>query len=177
MTEQSGQEQPIRHIIVAKVENKFGVLARVTGLFSGRGYNIDSLAVGETEDPTISKMCIVVSGNEMIIEQIIKQLNKLIDTIEVHDLTDERHVERGLALIRQTTTKTFSQICHFVDIFKAEIVDVGHEEVIISIQGSEQKIDDFIDLLRPHGLLEVMRSGTLAMKRSIKAAEKPHDLV
>ena len=167
----------MRHTISVLVDNKPGVLARVAGLFSGRGFNIECLSVNETLDPTMSQMTLVTRGDDQLIEQIMKQLNKLIDTIEVHDLTDERHVERGLALIRQTTTKTFSQICHFVDIFKAEIVDVGHEEVIISIQGSEQKIDDFIDLLRPHGLLEVMRSGTLAMKRSIKAAEKPHDLV
>ena len=167
----------MQHTISVLVENEFGVLARVASLFSGRGFNIDSLSVAPTNEEGLSRMTIVTRGDDKILEQINKQLNKLIDTIEVHDLTDERHVERGLALIRQTTTKTFSQICHFVDIFKAEIVDVGHEEVIISIQGSEQKIDDFIDLLRPHGLLEVMRSGTLAMKRSIKAAEKPHDLV
>jgi len=156
----------MRHTISVLVENKFGVLARVAGLFSGRGYNIDSLNVGETEDPTVSRMTIVARGDDRIIEQINKQLNKLIDVIKVTDLTDEAHVERELVLIKvSATSKTRSEIIQLADIFRSSIVDVSHETLIISAIGDEDKINAMIDMLRPYGIREISRSGKVAISR------------
>lgn len=156
----------MRHTISVLVENKFGVLARVAGLFSGRGYNIDSLNVGETEDPTVSRMTIVARGDDRILEQIIKQLNKLIDVIKVTDLTDEAHVERELVLVKvSANSKTRSEIIQLADIFRASIVDVSHETLIISSTGDEDKINAMIDMLRPYGIREISRSGKVAISR------------
>ena len=156
----------MRHTISVLVENKFGVLARVAGLFSGRGYNIDSLNVGETEDPTISRMTIVARGDDRILEQITKQLNKLIDVIKVTDLTAEEHVERELVLIKvSAVAKTRSEIIQLADIFRSAIVDVSHESLVISATGDEDKINALIDMLRPYGIREIARSGRVAISR------------
>lgn len=156
----------MKHTISVLVENKFGVLARVAGLFSGRGYNIDSLNVGETEDPTMSRMTIVARGDDRVLEQITKQLNKLIDVIKVTDLTSEKHVERELVLIKvNASQRDRSEIIQLADIFRANIVDVSHETLIISVTGDEDKITAIINMLRPYGIREIARSGKVAMSR------------
>ena len=156
----------MRHTISVLVENKFGVLARVAGLFSGRGYNIDSLNVGETEDPSISRMTIVARGDDRIIEQITKQLNKLIDVIKVTDLTSEEHVERELVLIKVSApSKVRSEIIQLADIFRSSIVDVSHESLVISATGDEDKVNALIEMLEPYGIREIARSGKVAISR------------
>ncbi|MBM3211078.1 acetolactate synthase small subunit [Candidatus Poribacteria bacterium] len=156
----------MRHTISVLVENKSGVLARVAGLFSGRGYNIDSLNVAETEDPTISRMTIVARGDDRILEQITKQLNRLIDTIKVTDLTSEEHVERELVLVKvSATAKARSEIIQISDIFRANIVDVSHETLVISVTGDGDKVNAMIDMLRPYGIKEIARSGKVAILR------------
>jgi len=156
----------MRHTISVLVENKFGVLARVAGLFSGRGYNIDSLNVGETEDPSISRMTIVARGDDRVLEQITKQLNRLVDVIKVSDLTSEKHVERELVLIKVSALqKDRSEIIQLTDIFRANIVDISHETLMVSITGNEEKIAAMINMLRPYGIKEISRSGRVAMSR------------
>lgn len=156
----------MRHILSVLVENKPGVLARVAGLFSGRGYNITSLTVGETEDPTASRMTIVVAGDDAILEQITKQLNKLVDTIKVYDLTGEAHLERELALVKvQAEIKERSEIIQLSEIFRAKIVDVSDRTYTLEITGTADKVNAFIELLRPFGIRELIRTGTVATAR------------
>jgi acetolactate synthase I/III small subunit len=156
----------MRRTISVMVENKFGVLARISTLFAARGFNIDSLAVGETEDPSVSRMTIVVSGKETVLEQVEKQLNKLIDVIKVTSLTDEPHIERDLALIKVKADKASrSEIFQIVDIFRAKIVDVGTDSLIIEITGDESKITALEELLKPFGIKEMVRTGIIAMAR------------
>ncbi|MEW6482092.1 MAG: acetolactate synthase small subunit [bacterium] len=154
----------MRHIISVLVENKFGVLARIAGLFSGRGYNIDSLCVAPTDDPTLSRMTIVTHGEDKIIEQIEKQLNKLINTLKVSDLTHKEHVERELVLIKVKGEKR-TEIMEIIDIFRAKIVDVGTKSLTIETTGDEGKISAFIELLNPYGIIEVVRTGKIAVVR------------
>lgn len=154
-----------KFVIAALVENKFGVLARVAGLFSARGFNIDSLAVGETEDAEVSRMTIVVNADEKIIEQVKKQLNKLIDVIRVHDLTGGEYVDRELILIKvASTTKTREKIVNVVDSTGAEIVDIGKKSITVEEAGDEHKIKALIELLRPYGILEIVRTGKIAIQ-------------
>src|SRR5512137_2509918 len=135
----------MRHTISVLVENKFGVLARAATLFAARGFNIDSLAVGETEDPDISRMTIVVRGDDKILEQVEKQLNKLIDVIKVNDFKETQHIERDLALIKVKADKSSrSEILQIADIFRARIVDVAADSIIIEITGNEDKIQALI---------------------------------
>ncbi len=156
----------MRHTISVLVENKSGVLARVSGLFSGRGYNIDSLNVAETEDSTISRMTIIARGDDRILEQITKHLNKLIDVIKVSDLTSEEHVERELVLIKVSAqAKDRSEIIQISNIFRANIVDVSHEALVIAVTGNEHKIAALINMLRPYGIKEIARSGQVAISR------------
>lgn len=156
----------MKHTISVLVENKFGVLARISGLFSGRGFNIDSLAVGETQDPTVSRMTIVVQGDDLVLEQVVKQLNKLIDVIKVIDMKGKEKVERELVLIKVSANqKTRSEIMQIVDIFRAKIVDVDHEKLTIEITGDDSKINGFLDLMRPFGIQEVARTGKIALLR------------
>ncbi|MCM8802870.1 MAG: acetolactate synthase small subunit [Candidatus Omnitrophica bacterium] len=158
------------HIISVTVENRFGVLARIAGLFSARGYNIDSLSVAETEDPSISRMIIVVKGDEKILEQIYKQLNKLIDVIKVQDLTQEEHIERELALIK-VNTQSFNErqeVMQLVSIFRGKIVDVGKKTLTIEISGVDSKIRAMLDLLKTFGIKEVIRTGKIAITREFK---------
>jgi acetolactate synthase-1/3 small subunit len=159
----------LRHIITAIVENKSGVLAHIAGLFSGRGYNIDSLAVGETENPNLSRMTIVTHGDDAIIDQIRKQLEKVIDILKVQDLTDEQHVERDLLLVKVNAPPgKRGEIIEIVDIFRGKIVDVGAQEMVIEIAGTEDKVEAMIDLLRPYGIKELVRSGSIALPRGKK---------
>ncbi len=151
------------------VENRFGVLARISGLFSGRGFNIDSLAVGETEDPNISRMTIVANGDENVIEQIIKQLNKLIDVIKVIDYKDSPPIERDLVLIKVNATRqNRAEIVQIADLFQAKIVDVGEDAVIIEMAGEEDRINGLINLLKPFGIKELSRTGIIALERAKK---------
>jgi len=159
----------MRRTFSVLVENHPGVLARVAGLFSRRGYNIESLAVSHTEDPTISRMTIVAEGDEAVLEQVAKQLRKLIDVIKVQDVTAEEHVERELALIKVNADATArGEIIQIVEIFRAHIVDIGRRTLIIEITGDEKKIDAFEEAMRPFGIREVVRTGKIAMLRGSK---------
>lgn len=158
-----------RHTISILVENKFGVLSRVAGLFSGRGYNIESLSVGETLDPKISAMTIVTRGDDQIIEQITKQLNKLIDVIKVQDLFETDHVEREMVLIKVTPSKPEhkAEVLRLAEIFRGKIVDSSTKTYTIEITGDEKKIEAFIELMRPIGVKEFVRSGKIAIPREM----------
>ncbi len=161
----------MKHTISVLVENQFGVLARIAGLFSGRGFNIDSLSVGETEDPSVSRITLVVKGDDTIIEQVIKQLNKLIDVIKVSDLTKDEFIDSELALIKvQCDGKTRSEILQIVDIFRGKIVDVALTSITIELTGTEENVQGIIDLMREFGNLEVVRSGKIAIARDRKSA-------
>ncbi len=155
-----------KFVLSVLVENKFGVLTRVAGLFSARGYNIGSLAVGETEDPGISRMTIVVEADEKILEQIKKQLNKLIDVLRVQDLTGGEHVGRELILIKVKAEdiKAREKIVQVVDSTGGEIVDIGKKALTVEESGDEHRIRALIELLRPYGILEIVRTGKIAMQ-------------
>lgn len=156
----------MEHIISVLVENRFGVLAHIASLFSGRGFNIDSLAVGETQDATISRMTIVVQGDDMVVEQILKQLNRLIDVIRVDDLSDEKHIERELMLLKVSTNqKSRSEILEIADIFRTKIVDVQQLSLTVEAAGSGEKLAALIDMVRPYGIKELVRTGRIAMAR------------
>lgn len=165
------------HTISVLVGNRFGVLARVAGLFSGRGYNIESLAVNATEDPNISRMTIVTSGDDSIIEQIDKQLNKLIDVIKVTDLKGKAFIERELVLIKVgVTSKKRSEIIQITEIFKGKIVNVLKNEITIEFSGNGEKIDTFIDLLSEFGIIEIVRTGRVAISRNAGKTEDDSDI-
>jgi len=156
----------VRHTISILVENEFGVLSRIAGLFSGRGYNIESLCVAETLDPTVSRITLVARGDDRVLEQIIKQLNKLINVIQVTDFLDKPHVEREMALIKVSSDeKTRGEVMSIVDIFRGKVIDVGAHSYIIEVTGSEDKIQAFIELLQPLGIREIVRTGKVAMHR------------
>ena len=160
------------HTISVLVENKFGVLARVAGLFSGRGYNISSLTVNETQDPSISKMTIVTSGDDDVLEQIDKQLNKLIDVLKVTDLTGSEFIERELALIKvRATRENKSEIIQTTEIFGGKIISVHQDELGIEIQGEADKIENFLSLMKDFGIIEVARTGRVAISKHPGATE------
>ncbi len=156
----------MRHTLSVLVENKFGVLTRISGLFSGRGFNIDTLNVAPTQDPTTSRMTIVVKGDDTVLEQVTKQLNKLVDTIKVQDFRDGEYVDRELVLIKvgvnATTRAEVMQIC---DIFRAKIVDVAPETVTIEMTGAESKVNAFLGLMNQFGVRDITRTGKVAMPR------------
>ena len=155
------------HLISCLVENHPGVLARISGMFSARGYNIESLAVGTTHDTTISRITIACRGDDVIIEQIIKQLNKRIDVIRVVDISEKDHVERELMLIKVACQgKTRSEVMQICDIFRARIVDVAHECLVIESSGAQDKGEALLELFAPFGILEVSRTGRIAMHRA-----------
>ncbi|WP_073089490.1 acetolactate synthase small subunit [Thermosyntropha lipolytica] len=155
-----------KHILAVTVENKPGVLTRVATLFRRRGYNIESLAVGETENPDISRMTIVVSGDDRVIEQVTKQLYKLIDVIKIVDISEEKAVERELMLIKVKADATVrAEILQIVEIFRARIVDIGRDSLIIEVTGDSEKIEAIEDSLRPFGIIELVRTGKIAMVR------------
>jgi acetolactate synthase-1/3 small subunit len=157
----------MRHTISVLVENKFGVLTRVAGLFSGRGYNIDTLNVGPTADPTASRMTIVTRGDDATMEQIVKQLNKLPDVMKVQDFRDEgEYVDRELVLIKVTVDSTTrAEVMQITDIFRGKIVDVQPKSVTIEITGNESKVGKFLDLMKTFGVLDLTRTGKVAMPR------------
>jgi len=158
----------MKHTISVLVENKPGVLTRISTLFAARGYNIDSLAVGETDDPTVSRMTIVVAGDETVLEQVKKQLNKLIDIIKVSDFLSVAHLERDLILIKVKADKSVrSEILQIVKVFRARTVDVSTGSVIIEMTGTEQKIKALTNMLKPYGIKEMVRTGVIAMARGL----------
>ncbi|MBM3216978.1 acetolactate synthase small subunit [Candidatus Poribacteria bacterium] len=162
-----------RHIITVLVQNQFGVLARVAGLFSGKGFNIDSLCVAETPDPQFSRMTLVTHGDERVIDQTVKQLNKLVDVIRVNDLTEEPHVERELVLIKVAAEGLVrSEILQVAEIFRARIVDIAPKSLTIETTGDEGKITALINMLRPYGLIEVARTGKIALGRGMRGASE-----
>ena len=158
----------MRHVLSALVQNVPGVLAHVSGMLASRGYNIFSLAVGETEDPHLSRMTFVVVGDNSVLEQVRKQLTKIVTVVRVDDISSQDYVERDLMLIKvKAPPQERSNIRELADIFRGRIVDVAPEEVIIEISGQERKIEAFIDMMRPFGITELVRTGRIAMVRSI----------
>ncbi len=159
----------MRHTISVLVENKFGVLARISGLFSARGYNIDSLAVGVTEDPGISRMTIVVGGDEAVLEQVTKQLNKLPEVIKVKDFLNVDYIERDLVLVKIKAAKNIRpEIMQIASIFRAKVVDVGQSTLTLEMTGDEDKIRAFVELIKPYNIQELARTGTIALERGGK---------
>jgi len=159
----------MRHTISLLVENIPGVLARVAGLFSGRGFNIESLCVAETLEPGTSCLTVVSKGDEAIIEQIMKQLHKLIDVIKVTDITEQEYVEREMVLIRvKAESHTRAEVLRVIDIFRGKVVDVSARSYAIELTGSASKIQAVIDILRPIGIKEIVRTGIIAMPRASK---------
>ncbi len=156
----------MRHTISILVENKFGVLTRVAGLFSGRGYNIDTLNVGPTQDPKTSRMTIVTHGDEATLEQIVKQLNKLPDVIKVQNFRESEYVDRELVLVKVAVdSKSRAEVMQITDIFRAKIVDVQPKSLTVEITGAEGKVDKFLELMDSFGLLELTRTGKAALPR------------
>jgi acetolactate synthase-1/3 small subunit len=158
----------MKHTLAMLVVNQPGVMTRVAGLYSRRGYNIESIAVGQTEDPKISRITLVVATeNEAELEQITKQLYKLIDVIKINDITKDDAVERELALIKvNATSANRSQLLEIVDIFRAKIIDVSLDALIIEVTGTQDKVEAMIELIKPFGLKELVRTGKIAMVRS-----------
>ena len=158
---------PMRHVLSAKVQNIPGVLAHVSGMLASRGYNIDSLAVGETENPGISRMTFVVVGDDRVLEQVRKQLEKIVTVVRVDDISSQDYVERDLMLLKvKSKPADRSEIRELVDIFRGRIVDVGPEQLMIEISGRESKIEAFIERMRQYEILELVRTGRIAMVRS-----------
>jgi len=156
----------MRHTISVLVENKFGALTRIAGLFSGRGYNIDTLNVAPTQDLSASRMTIVTRGDDATLEQIVKQLNKLVDVLKVIDFRDGEYVDRELALVKVAVdSMSRAEVMQITDIFRAKIVDVQPKTVTIEITGSEDKVEKFIDLMRAFGIVDLTRTGKVAMAR------------
>ncbi len=156
----------MKHIITALVENKPGVLARIVGLISGRSYNIETLNVGPTQDPTTSKMTLVVLGDDHVFEQVIHQVGKLVDVIEVVDVTRRRHLDRELVLVEVATARhPRSEVLELATLFEARVVDVSEHSVILQMAGDHQGVEDFLRLLAPYEILDISRSGQIAVAR------------
>ncbi len=159
-------QDPKRHTVAVFVENRSGVLARVAGLFSARGYNIESLSVGETQDPEVSRITIVTIGDDFVVEQIIKQLHRLIDIIKVVDLTGTSYVDREMVLIKVTAGASVrAEVLRIADIFRGKVVDVSPKTYTIEVTGDGGKIQGILGLLRPLGIKEVVRTGKVALSR------------
>ncbi|HTS00546.1 MAG TPA: acetolactate synthase small subunit [Bacteroidota bacterium] len=162
-------EKVKRHTISILVQNKFGAFNRIAGMFAAKGYNIDSLSVGPTEDEAVSRMTIVARGDDQIIEQISKQLNKLIDIVKVIDLTFESFVERELVLVKvHSTTETRPDIMQIAEIFRAKVVDISPRTLTLEATGSQQKVDAIIKMLKPFAIKEMARTGRVALKREFQ---------
>ena len=156
----------MRHTISVLVENKFGVLVRIAGLFSGRGYNIDTLNVGPTHEPTISRMTIVTRGDDATLDQIVKQLNKLVEVLQVLDFRDGEYIDRELVLVKVAVdSKSRAEVMQITDIFRAKIVDVQPKSLTIEITGNESKVEKFLELMKTFGVLDLTRSGKVVLPR------------
>jgi acetolactate synthase-1/3 small subunit len=156
----------MRHVLSALVQNQPGVLAHVSGMLASRGFNIDSLAVGETEDANLSRMTFVVNGDDSELEQVRKQLDKIVTVVKVQDISSEDFVERDLMLIKvRATSPQRVEISYLVEMFRGRVVDIGADSLMIEISGQERKIEAFIELMRPYGILELARTGRIALVR------------
>ncbi len=165
-----------RHLLSALVQNRPGVLAHVSGMFASRGFNIDSLAVGETEDPNLSRITVVVMGDDRHLDQVRKQLEKIVTVVKVHDISSEDYVERDLMLIKINAPPTLrAEIQALVQIFRGRIVDVSPDQLMIEISGQEKKIEAFIEQVRPYGIREVARTGRIALVRGDRPLEGERD--
>ena len=160
----------MRHVLSALVQNVPGVLAHVAGMFASRGYNIDSLAVGETEDPHLSRMTFVVVGDDTVLDQVRKQLEKIVTVVRVDDISSQEYVERDLMLLKVKCNQQISEIREFCQIFRGKVVDVSPDQVIVEISGQEKKVQAFIELMRPFGIVELVRTGRIAMVRGLPEA-------
>ena len=157
----------MRHTISVLVENTFGVLTRVAGMFSGRGYNIDSLNVAPTHDPEKSRMTIVTRGDDATVEQIVRQLYKLVNVLEITDFREHEYIDRELVMVRvKTTAKNRSEVMQITDIFRAKIVDVQSKTMTIEVTGNESKVNKFVALMDNFGVLDLTRTGKVALSRS-----------
>ncbi len=158
----------MRHLLSALVQNVPGVLSHISGMLASRGYNIDSLAVGETENPELSRMTFVVVGDDRVLDQVRKQLEKVVTVVDVEDISSQDFVERDLMLVRLKAPRgaTRSEIFELVEIFRAKVVDVGPDELIVELSGRESKIEAFIERLRPYGISQLVRTGRIALVRS-----------
>ena len=157
----------MRHTISVLVENKFGVLTRVAGLFSGRGYNIDSLNVAPTQDPTTSRMTIVTRGDDATVDQIVKQLNKLVNVMHVHDFREGESVDRELVLVKVAVdSKTRAEVMQITDIFRAKIVDLQPKSLTIEATGDEGKMEKLLGLMKSFGIIDLTRTGKVALPRN-----------
>ncbi|MEX0671522.1 MAG: acetolactate synthase small subunit [Pirellulales bacterium] len=157
----------MRHVLSATVQNVPGVLAHVSGMLASRGYNIDSLAVGETEDPQFSRMTFVLRGDDRVLDQVRRQLEKIVTVVRVDDISSRNYVERDLLLIKIAALAgpARAEIKELVDIFRGHIIDVAADSVIIELSGTEKKLEGFVEVMRPHGILELVRTGRIAMVR------------
>lgn len=161
----------IRHVLSALVQNTPGVLAHVSGMFGSRGFNIESLAVGETEDPHLSRITVVVMGDDRHLEQVRKQMEKIVTVVKVQDISREDYVERDLMLIKvDAPPDRRSEVMSLVRIFRGRVVDVSTEQMMIEISGQERKIEAFIDAVRPYGIRELARTGRIALVRGSRPA-------
>ncbi len=159
----------MRHVLSALVQNVPGVLAHVAGMFASRGYNIDSLAVGETEDPHLSRMTFVVVGDDGVLDQVRKQLEKIVTVVRVDDVSSQEFVERDLMLVKVNCSNgRRAEIRELCQIFRGRVVDVSPDQVIVEISGQEKKVESFIDLMRPFGIVELVRTGRIAMVRGVQ---------
>lgn len=156
----------MKHVISALVQNQPGVLSHIASMFAARGFNIDSLVVGRTEDPVLSRMTIVVIGDDKVLEQVRKQLGKIVTVVKVRDFADVEYVERDLMLIRvHTSPEKRPEVLALVDLFRGRVVDVARTSVLVELSGPEKKLEAFMDLVRPYGIREVARTGIIAMQR------------
>jgi acetolactate synthase-1/3 small subunit len=161
----------MRHVLSALVHNQPGVLAHISGMLASRGFNIDSLAVGETEDPNLSRMTFVVKGDDAVLEQVRKQLDKIVTVVKVQDISSEDFVERDLMLLSvQAPAAKRTEIALLVEMFLGRVTDIAAESMMIEISGQENKIEAFIDLMRPYGILELARTGRIALVRGSRYA-------
>jgi acetolactate synthase-1/3 small subunit len=173
----AGRPRRLRHVLSALVQNTPGVLAHVSGMLASRGFNIDSLAVGETEDPHLSRITFVVRGDDRVLEQVRKQLEKLVTVVRVIDISKEDFVERDLMLLKvDAPPARRAEIIQLVQVFRARIVDVGQDQLMIEISGQEKKIEAFIELMRPFGISELARTGRIALVRSSRTVEADNDV-
>lgn len=164
----------MRHVLSALVQNQPGVLAQVSGMLASRGFNIDSLAVGETEVPDLSRMTFVVHGDDAVLEQVRKQLDKIVTVVRVHDISGEDYVERDLMLLKvRSTPQQRVELSLLVEMFRGRVVDISPDSLMIEISGQERKIEAFIELMRPYGIVELARTGRIALVRGVGASGEP----
>ncbi|MBW8056615.1 MAG: acetolactate synthase small subunit [candidate division NC10 bacterium] len=173
-----GQTPSQRHILTLLVENRIGVLAKIAGLIAAKGYNMDSVSVGETMDNSVSRVTLVVHGDDWVMEQMVKQLNRVVDVIKVVDLTEEDFIEREMILVRvNADSPDRAEILRIADIFRAKVVDLTHRTYTLEVTGAEDKIQALLELLRPFGIKELVRTGRIAIGRANKSLPRKPERV